>query len=218
MVPSVIRRDPRRLPPYCMRQQQPRPTTSVAAAIEAVTDEPQPITTDANNNANAHHGAQRSATDSPEFYIRGVVIGGKPKAEPSIDDPYQPIDSRQQRICDAVWRRRSHQGEASECDDKVDDDDDINDHECDDENNDAQRMDSSRIDELLMLDGYEMDRFGRLPGNSRTPTPLQRHGWTPDLAGNAERMSPRRPKRTNTAPPRMPSPTTEQIIRIVLSK
>lgn len=227
MVPSVIRRDPLRLPPYCMRQQQPRTNsaTSTAKDSDITDDRQQPLTSDANHISIAEHsGSQRSGSSSPEFYIRGVVIGGKLKAEPSIDDPYhQPIDSRQhkprhqQRFCDAIWRRRSREGEASDDDGDINDNDDDGDD--DDEN--AQRIeDCSRIDELLRMDGYEMDRFGHLPGNSRTPTPMQRRrGWTPDIdAIYPEGKSPRRPLRTNTAPPRIPSPTTGQIIRIVFNK
>lgn len=246
MVPSVIRRDPRRLPPYCVRQQLPRTncvlsdaTSDANATCSADTDHHhEPRSSLANNNIEASNSTQHqhrsscsSSSNSPEFYIRGVVIGGgarggKLKEEPSIDDPYrQPIDSRaarRQRFCAAhAWRRRSREGEPDDgcCGD--DDDDDIDDG-IDDS---AQRQtDSGRIDALLMLnmDGYEMDRFGRLPGNSsRTPTPMQRRRLTPDLGvdGEAARRSPRRPARTNTAPPaRVPSPTTEQIIRIVFNK
>lgn len=224
MVPSFIRRDPLRLPPYCVRQMQPR-TNSLALAIEADTYE-QPLTANASNIAIAHNSSsQRSDdTNSPEFYIRGVVIGGKLKAESSIDDdPYQPIDSRhqqqqrqKQRYCDATWRRRSREGETGDCADDDDEDDDDN----DDGDENEQRMDCDHIDELLMLnmDGYEMDRFGHLPGNSRTPTPMRRRGWTPDINMYRGTNTPRRRLRTNTAPPRIPSPTTEQIIRILLSK
>lgn len=59
----------------------------------------------------------------------------------------------------------------------------------------------------LNLDGYEMDRFGRLPGNSRTPTPNRMTGggvgigaW---VAANRAR--------------RVPCPNTQQVIRITMN-
>lgn len=212
LVPSVVRRDPLRLPPYCVRQRHPR-TVNVTSAIETETEEHQPLST----SSVATNKPHSSTRNSPDFFIRGFVIGGqKLKAEPSIDDQYQPIDSRpqRQRFCDDVWRRRSRKGEAfhGETDDEGDDDDNDDIEQC---------LDSVRVDALLTMnmDGYEMDRFGHLPGNSRTPSPMHRRGWTPDETDAIEeRMSARRPLRTNTAPPRISSPTTEQIIRIELNK
>lgn len=55
---------------------------------------------------------------------------------------------------------------------------------------------------MLKLDGYEMDTFGHLPGDSRTPTP-SRGLMT---------------ARTCRIFRRAPSPSTEQVIRITMNK
>lgn len=52
----------------------------------------------------------------------------------------------------------------------------------------------------LNLDGYQMDRFGHLPGDSRTPTPRLGGAW----GGNRSVM-------------RAPSPKTRQIIRVTMN-
>lgn len=74
-------------------------------------------------------------------------------------------------------------------------------------------------DLLLSLDCYEMDSFGRLPGDSRTPTPIplpsSNLGASTSVASNA-------PTSTLLAVPagyrplslRTPSPNTRSIIRI----
>lgn len=54
---------------------------------------------------------------------------------------------------------------------------------------------------MLNLDGYEMDTFGHLPGDSRTPTPSR-------SMMNGVRCRYRR----------APSPATEQVIRITMNK
>lgn len=54
----------------------------------------------------------------------------------------------------------------------------------------------------MNLDGYEMDNFGHLPGDSRTPTP-SRSGFI----GGARCRLLKRP----------PSPMTEQVIRITMN-
>ncbi len=54
----------------------------------------------------------------------------------------------------------------------------------------------------MNLDGYEMDNFGHLPGDSRTPTP-SRSGFI----GGARCRFLKRP----------PSPMTEQVIRITMN-
>lgn len=54
----------------------------------------------------------------------------------------------------------------------------------------------------MNLDGYEMDNFGHLPGDSRTPTP-SRSGFI----GGARCRYLKRP----------PSPMTEQVIRITMN-
>lgn len=55
---------------------------------------------------------------------------------------------------------------------------------------------------MFKLDGYEMDTFGHLPGDSRTPTPSR--GL---MTG-----------RTCRVLRRVPSPATEQVIRITMNK
>lgn len=55
---------------------------------------------------------------------------------------------------------------------------------------------------MLKLDGYEMDTFGHLPGDSRTPTP-SRGLMTSRLCRVLRRE---------------PSPSTEQVIRITMNK
>lgn len=55
---------------------------------------------------------------------------------------------------------------------------------------------------MLKLDGYEMDTFGHLPGDSRTPTPSR--GL---MTGRSCRVL-----------RRAPSPATEQVIRITMNK
>lgn len=57
-------------------------------------------------------------------------------------------------------------------------------------------------DFAMNLDGYEMDNFGHLPGDSRTPTP-NRSGFI----GGARCRLLKRP----------PSPMTEQVIRITMN-
>ncbi|KAJ6636647.1 hypothetical protein Bhyg_15238 [Pseudolycoriella hygida] len=54
----------------------------------------------------------------------------------------------------------------------------------------------------MNLDGYEMDNFGHLPGDSRTPTPNRS-----DLIGGARCRLLKRPN----------SPMTEQVIRITMN-
>lgn len=74
-------------------------------------------------------------------------------------------------------------------------------------------------DLLLSLDCYEMDSFGRLPGDSRTPTPIPILSPNPMASGSGALVG---PTQTLLAVPagyrplslRTPSPNTRSIIRI----
>jgi hypothetical protein len=78
-------------------------------------------------------------------------------------------------------------------------------------------------DLLLSLDCYEMDSFGRLPGDSRTPTPIPIGTSSSNLAASASGISNAPTPTLLTVPAgyrplslRTPSPNTRSIIRIDL--
>lgn len=137
LAPSIIKRDPRKQPPFCQYFKIP----------------------------SNHHSDEKPQT-YPEFLIRGIEITEKSKNSSNFIDEtethpdiglFEPIELANLDDCTCCEQQKEL---------------------------------------LLNLDGYEMDNFGHLPGDSRTPTPMRGAMF-----------------RNNC----LPSPATEQVIRVTMN-
>lgn len=136
LAPSIIKRDPRKQPPFCQYFKFP----------------------------SNHHPDEKPQT-YPEFLIRGIEITEKSKIPTSNNNETDPLPDI--GFFDPI--ASANVDECTCCEQK---------------------------ELLLNLDGYEMDNFGHLPGDSRTPTPMRGAMF-----------------RNNC----LPSPATEQVIRVTMN-
>lgn len=127
---------------------------------------------------------ERNIIETSEFFIRGIEIADRLKGGAAAAPP--PAITEVDDNC-------------------ANDADDDNSIECSCGEKDSTAHDSSAMLNglILKLDGYEMDKFGHLPGHSRTPTPSR---GVVTGGGRCTRFV-RRP----------PSPATEQVIRITMN-
>lgn len=187
LAPKQIKRAPRKQPSYCQNFK----TSAMQYEKE-------------NNNIN------RSTSSSPKFFIKGNEFSSA-----STDD-----DEQQQMIINQSSNDRC--GDNDNDNDNEDDDDDINgkNETCctclldgSDHIDDEFTM-LAKTELLLNFDGYEMDTFGHLPGDSRTPTPppIRRTTAAVAIDGVAIAATPRcRVIR------RACSPSTGQVIRVTMN-
>lgn len=189
LAPKQIKRAPRKQPSYCQHFK-----SSIALLYEKENQ---------NNN--------RSASASPEFFIKGNEIVDKSSASTDDDRQAEPSNGR------------------------CGDDNGDNDDEDDDGNNGRNETcctclvdGSDHIDDeftmmaktelLLNFDGYEMDTFGHLPGDSRTPTPtpIRRYTTTVDSGGGGAGGGVAATPRCRVIR-RACSPSTGQVIRVTMN-
>lgn len=187
LAPKQIKRGPRKQPSYCQHFK-----SSIALLYEKE---------NSNNN--------RSTSASPEFFIKGNEIVDK--SSTSTDD-----DQKAESVI-------VNQPSNGRCGGDNDDDDDSNNGRnetcCTCLLDNSDHIDDeftmlAKTELLLNFDGYEMDTFGHLPGDSRTPTPtpIRRYTTTVAVDGGGVAATPRcRVIR------RACSPSTGQVIRVTMN-
>lgn len=172
LAPKDTKRAPRKQPSYCQHFK-----SSAALSASAM-----PST--AESDASVTTTQERDRLSSPKFFIKGYEI---------VDKSTSPSTADTEPLTPAVNPASGF------------DDDDQNETCC------TCMLDGGHVEDeytlmaktelLLNFDGYEMDTFGHLPGDSRTPTPIRRFiDGTPRC----------RMRRTC-------SPSTGQVIRVTMN-
>lgn len=164
LAPKVIKRGPRKQPSFCQNFKMPA-TIMVANGCSAITTAPSELTSGPSSSlamGSSEKDHSHHSTTSPEFCIKGYEILDKSPSTTMTQVRLPTLN-----YCENPYEH--------ETENNVDDDDGQIDTCC------SCVLDGGRVNdnftllaktELLMnFDGYEMDTFGHLPGDSRTPTP-----------------------------------------------
>lgn len=160
LAPKDVKRAPRKQPSYCQNYKSPAALAMPFAAAAAAT--PMPASTTSSSD-------QHDRLSTPAFFIKGYEITDKSSSASTSDmDRSTTINRRVRAFGDNV-------------DGDDDDENDDNGHDGQNDSCCTCMLDGGHIDDeytllaktelLLNFDGYEMDTFGHLPGDSRTPTP-----------------------------------------------